>query len=86
MATTVLPASTPLVFTATGTELGVVLPSPSWPKVLNPHAATVPSEHSARLWTLPAATSTTVLPESTPLASTATGTRLGVLLPLPSWP
>ena len=84
--TTVLPASTPVFVTNTGTLLSVVLLLPSWPYSLNPQAATVPSEHKARLWAAPAATETTVLPASTPLCVTRAGTWLSIVLLLPSWP
>src|SRR4029078_481882 len=79
----VLPASTPVVLTATGTPLLALLLLPNWPLKFLPHAATVPSEHSTRVWPPPAAIDTTVLPESTPVVSTNTGTEL-LLLPL--WP
>ena len=46
---TVLPASTPVVITATGTLLSVALLLPNWPKLLSPQAATLPSEYSAKL-------------------------------------
>ena len=44
--------------------------------------------HSAKLYDVPAAMLTTVLPASTPPQFTNTGTRelLVLLLPLPSWP
>ena len=47
--TTVLPASPPVMLTATGVALLVVLPIPSWPLLLLPHVATVPSEHNTTL-------------------------------------
>ena len=93
MATTVLPNSadtTASVLTGTGTrDHVVVVLSPSLPYSLLPQAATVPSEHSARLCALPVATATTVLPESaeTPdTVFTATGTNLLVVVLSPSCP
>ena len=85
--TTVLPASPPVMLTATGTELPTVLPFPSWPESLMPHATTVPSEHAATLWPSPAATATTVFPAKAPVIGTATGTVLAnASEPFPSWP
>ncbi len=46
---TVLPVSVPVIVTATGTMLSVVVPLPNWPTPLLPHAATVPSEQRARV-------------------------------------
>ena len=86
MAMTVLPASTPAVFTSTGRELLIRVLLPSWPPSLFPQAASVPSEHNARLCPPPAATAMTVLPASMPELLTATGTELLVVLPSPSWP
>ena len=51
---------------ATGIALDEVVPVPSLPAALDPHATSVPSAHSAKLWLLPAATATTVFPASTP--------------------
>src|SRR6266566_3559332 len=48
--------------TWTGVDRSVVVPSPSAPWSLSPQAVTVPSDRSARLWVLPAATCTTSLP------------------------
>src|ERR1700730_7181389 len=45
-----------------GTGRFVVVPSPSWPKSLRPHARTVSSERIARLWFQPAAMAFTVAP------------------------
>ena len=84
---TVLPASTPLVTTATATLLCVVLLLPSCPLEFKPQVATVPSEHRAMLWEFPAATAMTVLPASAvPAVVTAMGTLLFVVLLLPSCP
>src|SRR5262245_48077340 len=87
MATTPLPASTPVENTATGRVLLLGLPVPNWPEEPLPQAATLPSELKARLCWLPAATATMVFPERTPEVNTATGTFCEkVLLPLPNWP
>src|ERR1035437_4915742 len=68
--------------TRTGTLLrGIMLPLPSWPSALNPQAQTVPSDFTARLWALPAATAT-----APPRPLTVTSTLLSALLLLPSWP
>ena len=56
-----------------GTLLLAVPPLPSTPSQLAPHAATVPSAHKARLWSLPPAMAVIVLPARTPAAVTATG-------------
>src|SRR4051794_38748919 len=71
-ATTVLPASTPLVLTATGTRSPTVPSLPNWPTWLKPQPTTVPSEQSAKLNSRPAAMAVTVLPASAPLVLTAT--------------
>src|SRR2546422_9913419 len=76
--------------TVTGTLLPVVVPLPSSPSPLLPHALTVPSLSRARLWIPPAETAVTPL---SPL--TATGVVLQensphfsgpLLVPLPSCP
>ena len=85
-AVTVLPASTPLRFTATGTRRVVVVPSPNCPFSLLPHAARVPSEHKARLCRPPLATATTVLPANTPRWWVGSGTVLSSELSIPNWP
>ena len=56
-ATTVLPESTPDVFTATGTRLVFVLLFPNCPLVLLPQQAISPVNRSAQLCRLPAETS-----------------------------
>src|SRR5439155_554732 len=59
-----------------------VVPAPSWPSLLRPHARPVPSERlMARLWIPPQAMAATVMP---PRAGAGTG-RL-VVSPVPSWP
>ena len=50
---------------------------------LLPQAATVPSEHNARLYALPPETATTVLPASAPVMLTGAGKGPSVLRP--SW-
>ena len=72
-----------MALTATGTLLFVLLLLPNWPLLFLPQAVTVPSEHKAKWWESPAATAMTVLPASTPVTLTATGTLLFVLLLLP---
>ena len=59
---------------------------PSRPSTLKPQAARVPSEHKTKEWLLATATATTVLPDSTPLRSTKTGTELFTVLLLPNSP
>src|ERR1035441_3231941 len=91
MATTVRPwsAEPEFVFTATGARRFLLVLSPSWPYLLKPQAATVPSEHNAKLWSRPAAMPTTTLPDSaeTPESVlTATGTLWLFVLLSPSWP
>ncbi len=82
------PAGSVLVLTATGISLCVVLLSPSMPNRLLPQDARVPSPHNAKVWRLPAAMATAILPcRGVPAVVTATGTRLWVgMPPLPSWP
>ena len=83
---TVLPASAPSMFTATGTEELVRRPRPSWPVVPTPHPKTFPSLVSINVALLPGAMAVTVLPASTPVISTATGTGRLVVELSPSWP
>ena len=85
-ATGTRPASTPASLTSTGTELLAVLLLPNWPLGLLPHAAKVPSEHTATVCNPPPAIAVTVLPASTPLRFTSTGIALSVVLLLPNWP
>ncbi|KRC30598.1 hypothetical protein ASE28_14285 [Acidovorax sp. Root219] len=68
--------------TVWGVVLSVVLPSPSWPKLLSPQHCTAPAVVSAQLWFSPAAMA------ATPLARPVTGwgVLLSVVLPSPSWP
>src|SRR5690349_18511597 len=59
----------------------VVLPIPSWPQELHPHAHTVPLVSSARECWPPADT------WMTPAKFVhAIGRRLSIVVPLPSWP
>src|SRR6185436_4852736 len=67
-------------FTLTGVGLSVTLLSPSCPLLLRPHATTVPSPLSARLWdeaaAMPVARVTLAL----------IGVCWSVVVPSPSWP
>ena len=85
-AVTVLPSSTPLRSTATGTKALLLVLLPNWPELLAPQAASVPSAHNAKLWLPPAAMAMTRLPASKPLVSTATGRVAVVVELLPNWP
>ena len=67
--------------TATGVSRWVVLPSPSSPLPLYPHATSVPSLFSARQCWAPSAMAVTL---ARPV--TATGVSLWVVVPSPSWP
>jgi hypothetical protein len=72
--------------TKTGTALWVLLLLPKRPDVLSPQLVRVPSAHRASEWEFPAATAVTVLPANTPDRSMVTGTMLGCVVLLPSWP
>ncbi len=61
-------------------------PSPIWPLLFKPQAATVPSSKSAKPWLEPAAMAFASLPESAPVIITACGNWLPYVVPLPSWP
>ena len=66
--------------------LEVVVPSPSSPSKLYPQAQTEPSDFTATVWLLPAATATT-LDRSPPFASfTDTTDVRSNRVPSPSWP
>src|SRR5882672_9906744 len=93
------PAATATTFarpdTATGTDRSVVVPSPSCPSLLAPHAITVPSPSSARLWSSPAEIATIPLSPLTATGLVLQGTVLKpadgqvsgpVVVPSPSWP
>jgi hypothetical protein len=83
LAATAVATTPPGKATATGVGLSVVVPLPSWPKLLRPQEKTVPAEVRATVWTLPAAT------EITPALSGATApdaTVLPVVVALQSWP
>jgi len=69
------------VVTATGVELGVVVPSPSWPSSLPPQHPTVPSESSAQACSRPAEIATAPV-----RVGTLTGVEENVIGPEPSWP
>ena len=68
--------------TGTGVLLSLVEPLPSWPWLLWPQHCTVPSVSTAQACSKPVPTAATLV--GRPL--TATGVRLLVVLPLPSWP
>jgi len=55
----VQPALVPVAQTRTGVGRSVVVPSPSWPESLWPHARTPPLDSTARLWSSPPATEAT---------------------------
>src|SRR4051812_19425892 len=78
-ATTLTRAGRPV--TGVGVVRSVMVPSPSWPLVLAPHAHSAPLAPTARLWVVPAATNTTV-----PIPATNCGVTALVVVPLPSWP
>src|SRR5450759_1038484 len=69
--------------TATGVVLPVVVPLPSCPELLSPHARTLPVEVNARLWASPPEMAVTVVPDG---RVTPTGVRALAVAPLPSWP
>jgi len=71
--------------TATGAELEMVVPLPSRPSKLLPQQLTAPVFNNAHVWELPAVIETAVADPSVN-AATATGTKLEVVLPLPSSP
>src|SRR5690606_1908896 len=88
IAVTVLPASTPEVFTAVGTVWGVSLPLPILPREPLPQQYAAPSA-IAQAWSLPALMAVIVFPLSAPVASTAIGARVLFSMPtapLPSCP
>ena len=64
-----------------GVERLVVVPSPSWPKLLLPQQTT-PVAVTAQVWLLPAEIAATPLPS--PL--TGVGVERSVVVPSPSWP
>ena len=75
-------ATTPLSpLTVTGVALFMVVPFPNWPELFIPHARTVPSLISARLWLPPAEIADN---PSSPV--TVTGVVLFVKVPLPNCP
>ena len=72
--------------TCTGLALWVVVvPSPSWPKVLEPVAQTVPSPSAHRMITARGIPTTPLsgLPDP---SNTGTGLVLWMVVPSPSWP
>jgi hypothetical protein len=74
-----LPASTPTVFTGCGLALLEVLPLPSCPDRLFPHAASVPSEQATTLKSKPAAIAVISFPAKYQEAE-STGTALSMML------
>ena len=66
MLVTVLPASAPLMVTATGVFDEVVVPSPNCPHQLAPQQAAVPSDVTAHVWYWLAVMLVTVLLVSAP--------------------
>ena len=87
-ATMLAPSSTePVSVTATGTRLSSLEPMPSWPSELSPQQATTSSVVSAQVNSRPAATRSMSFPWSgVPATATATGTKLAVVVPVPSSP
>ena len=73
------------MFTATGTDLLVVVPSPNIPYSLNPQQEACPSA-TAHVCAPRALMCVTVLPWSTPVVCTATGIDLLVVVPSPNFP
>jgi hypothetical protein len=81
----VVPA--PVFTTVTGTDLLVVVPSPSRPRSFVPQQRAVESARTAQVWFPPA--EMWVIPDNVVPAlvfTTVTGTELGVLVPSPSRP
>ena len=70
--------------TSTGVRLPAVVPLPSWPERLRPQQLTPPAIVSAQVCQELALIATIVFPAL--VKSTSTGTRLLVVVPLPSWP
>ena len=64
--------------TCTGADLPIVVPSPNWPKLLAPHAQTVPSDFRTAICQVPPVMAVTPL---RPL--TCTGVVLWVVVPSP---
>ena len=87
IAMTVLRANTPAMSTATGTAEPRMDALPNCPSLLAPQQKTFPALVNAHVCLPPALTDATVLPASTPLASTATGIVENALhSPLPNCP
>ena len=78
----VLSPPLPRPLTSTGTELFVLVSSPSCPEELLPQHLTAPDSVRAQVWSVPALIAFTPLPR--PL--TSTGTELFVLVSSPSCP
>ncbi len=69
--------------TSTGVLRSMMVPSPSWPPKLEPHARMVPVDVNARLWLLPPAMAVTSAPTGRP---TSTGVLRSVMVPSPNSP
>src|ERR1700738_3821622 len=65
--------------TCTGSVLVISVPSPSWPRPLQPQVQTVPSDFRAAVWQSPADTSTNW--PTSPLTWMGTSLLANVLLP-----
>src|SRR5438034_1122911 len=84
MATTPLPAPRPL--TATGESCCVVVPSPSCPVELRPHATTEPFDFKATAWLDDWVDAMAIVPLPAPRPVTGTGVRRWVVVPSPRRP
>src|ERR1700693_5979834 len=82
MAVTVVPEGR---LTPTGVSALPVVPSPSWPELLKPHAKTWPVDVRVRLWLAPAAMAVTVVPAAR-LTETGRLKPMHVQPPFPSCP
>src|SRR5688572_1858901 len=74
------------VITLTGWTRGVVVPSPSRPDSLVPHAQTLPSDFRARACVAPAEIATTSVTGDESAFSTGTGYSREIVVPSPIWP
>jgi hypothetical protein len=59
----------------------MVVPSPSWPRLLSPQHSTAPLARTAQVWLAPAVTDT-----ASSMPNTATGRVRWLVLASPSWP
>ena len=67
--------------TSTGTRLGLVVPSPSWPLTLCPQQCAAPDVVTPQVKENPA-----LMEAKAWLPKTATGTSFSMVVPSPSWP